>query len=618
MPDIRSRLATLWQDAAGVRGRVATSWQEAAGVKSRGSAYVRPPAPPGGTEITPGSLVPRTEILAKTSYDLPATWSLIDLRNDAVLQCTSFSLGIDDGSAMYSASFSGPYSLLEALDAGEQPANIQLRVGAQKYSLVVDGIDEPVAFASSNVTVTARSLCAAADAPFSLSTQWTIDAPTTAAQLANAAQTNTGLAIGWEIDDWLIPAGAWSGAGTPLDVIRQLAAAAEAVIEPMADQYGVIVRSRYATMPNQWHYTAPDVQVAWPAVESSSRAQADQPDYTAIYVAGQQQGLVAQIRLEGTSGADQAPMVTDALLTDLPVLLERGKAVLAASGQAHMVTRVLPVLMGAGDPGVFLRGQLVRWVDPKVTWVGAVRSVSVTGEFGKLRQTVTCERRMSFPAGTFVPVVPPSTRPPYLFDAPLTESAADAVDPPAPPTIQNLVSFSPSGALVVWGGASFSSSSIYYFSQAKLNATLNADRFSMLVKLAVDPAWFGPSGGGAHRVFGFSGGPIEVAFAFWASGTTLKVYPWAYNGNPIAGPGQAGTPEAVVLPESEYEIQWTGADTCTWSVDGVVLYEIAFPRISSGTFYLSNGLYRNGPTPLSIRFKDLRVYNGPLTGPLKA
>ena len=71
---------------------------------------------------------------------------------------------------------------------------------------------------------------------------------------------------------------------------------------------------------------------------------------------------VAAVRLAGTSGAEQAPMIVSELLTDLDGQVEMARTTLAQSATGETVTRTLQVLTGAGEPGMLQRGQLV--LDP--------------------------------------------------------------------------------------------------------------------------------------------------------------------------------------------------------------------------------------------------------------
>ena len=86
-------------------------------------------------------------------------------------------------------------------------------------------------------------------------------------------------------------------------------------------------------------------------------------------------------------------MITDPLITHATAARQRGLSVLGAAGHKYSVSLDLPVLTGAGQPGVLDVGQLVQ-VNAAVPWRARVRSVSVQAKQPTLRQSVTLERHM--------------------------------------------------------------------------------------------------------------------------------------------------------------------------------------------------------------------------------
>lgn len=402
MPEIQAAGGAVWGAAAAVQAVGGAAWADGTSLQSIGSPYTPPPPPGGATVVTPGSLAPLTEILPAATYTSDAAVVVRDLRvegAEGIITAISGSISIEDGSALWRLSCEVPRAAYDAMRAGEQPPLVGVHLAGRQWAFVVDEMSAPRAFASTNVSLRGVSLAALADAPYELSRQWTSDAPTAAAQIASLAQTFTGLDVSWQLPDWAVPTGAWSYTGTPWGVVLQVASAVQAVVQADEATMAVTVTSRYPVMPNQWASTPPDAQIPWQAVESENVTASDKPPYTGVYVTGPAE-TIAAVRLAGTSGAEQAPLMSGDLLTDLPGQVELGRTVLAQSGRAETVTRTLQVLTGAGEPGVIDRGKLVRWVDPEATWTGMVRALSIRWEFGQVRQTVACERRMSFPVGT--------------------------------------------------------------------------------------------------------------------------------------------------------------------------------------------------------------------------
>lgn len=62
---------------------------------------------------------------------------------------------------------------------------------------------------------------------------------------AHGQRRVTGWALDCQIVDWLVPAGAWSRQGTPIDAINDIATAAGGYVQPHATQPALRVLPRY-------------------------------------------------------------------------------------------------------------------------------------------------------------------------------------------------------------------------------------------------------------------------------------------------------------------------------------------------------------------------------------
>lgn len=414
MPDIQAGVTLAWGSAAPLAAGTSLAWGDAAPRQSLGAPYTRP-APGTGTPIIEGeNLAPTRDIGPASFYVAQAALAVQDLRTGLPLPVSAVQMQLPEGSDIWDLQATGPSALADALEAGEQPALLQVEVGASMWRFVVETIDRPQAFNSPSVTVRGLSLASLAGQPYQPQQDWITDAPTTAAQICAIANTFTNVAVQWLAPDWPVPAGAWSTSADPLGVVRQVAAAIRAEVEAHPSEYTLLVRPRYPVAPNLWATTPPDWQVAWEAVETARQERQDRPAYDGVLVAGQGTGGAALVRLAGTAGSVQAPMVTNALLTDPVAQAEAGAAILWGYAGRTRETRTLQVY-----DQVIQRGALVRFVDPTATWVGMVRGVSVQATLESARQTVTVERPTSFAAGSSAPPpLPPAPPPP---------------PPPAPP-----------------------------------------------------------------------------------------------------------------------------------------------------------------------------------------
>lgn len=422
MPDLEAAVGLRWGAASPREAAVSARWGGAPSIETAGSPFVPGAAPPGSTPTTSGGLSPALRIDARQHYAQAHALAVVDLRSGLPLAVESLSMALDDGSLLWTFQASGRGAALFAtLTTGQQPATVEVQVNGQAWQFVVESVSRPRSFGNDAVTIGGRSIAALAGAPYAAEQHWISDAPTTAAQFASSAQANTGVAVDWRLDDWLIPEGALSYFGTPLALIQYIAQAVAGVVTAARDSVSVKVEARYPLLPAQWLCVAPDVQVHWLAVESETYERDDQPEYDSVLLSGQQGGAVGYVLLDGAAGVAQAPLTTDPLLTDSPALSQRGQAIIGGSGGKARVTRTLPVLTGAGEPGVLDRGALVRWVDEDSVWAGIVRSVRVEASVGasgvRVRQAVSVDRHDArVVAGAPQPLVFSGPIPDQTFD----------------------------------------------------------------------------------------------------------------------------------------------------------------------------------------------------------
>lgn len=425
MPDVQGALVAPWGAAQPLASATVAPWGRAARVQAFGTAYTPPASPPEGESFTPNDLTAPLALGPADTYHQAHTLTVTDLRTGTALQVDSVRLALDDGAAFWTLTAEGPPALYAVLTGGEQPALLRVDLDGHVWAFVVETVTRPRRSTPARVGFGGRSVAAVADAPYQFALTYSADAPTTAAQLCAGALLAAGVALDWKLADWLIPAGAVSIQGTPMDVVRAVAGAVGAVVTAHPSDYRITVQSRYELLPNEWAYAPPDVQLHSSAVESETFDRADKPAYTGVFVAGQQGGALGYVRLEGTSGGDQAPMVTDPLLTDEVALTERARAVFGAGGQQARVSRVVPVCTGAGQPGVFERGQLVRCVDAaengaagQAIWHGMVRSVAVSAQMPVVQQTLGFERHTGH-------VVDPENAEPLVLEGPIPDQTAE-------------------------------------------------------------------------------------------------------------------------------------------------------------------------------------------------
>ena len=109
-------------------------------------------------------------------------------------------------------------------------------------------------------------------------------------------------------------------------------------------------------------------------VQRESLRWLEKPAYNRVFVSGQGAGVLGQVTRAGTAGDVLAPMVTDALITDIAAARQRAISIFGATGRSLDVSLSLPVLPATG---VIQPGTCVQYADGAATRKGLVRSVSV-------------------------------------------------------------------------------------------------------------------------------------------------------------------------------------------------------------------------------------------------
>ena len=305
----------------------------------------------------------------------------------------------DVGSYGWMLSATGPDSLYEQLKpVPGQPKQIRLTINGIAWVFAIDYPSKSHSFGKKLTQITGRSVTAALGPAFALEAARMNTVPYNAQQLAALALDNTGITLDWGIDDWLVPAGAWSHYGTPLSAVQAIAQAAGGYVQSHRNLPQLQVRHPYPLLPGgilggPWNWNgafAPDVMLAPDAIISRQDELRDSPMMNAIYVSGTSQGVLALVKREGTAGDLLGAQITDALITEAVAARQRGLSVLGAAGGRVMRRLELPVLTGASQPGVLSTDQLIE-VSDVVPWRGRVRAVSVTANSPSIRQNVLVE-----------------------------------------------------------------------------------------------------------------------------------------------------------------------------------------------------------------------------------
>jgi len=323
---------------------------------------------------------------------------LTRLPGGQVLPALRFGMAIDTESWTWTWQASMPATALGLVEpvAGE-PVELAASINGTTYRFIVERITRERSFAQGRISVSGRGRNALLAAPYA--DVFTFDNAgddLDASQLMDEALKINGVSIGWDVsfglDDWLVPAGAWSHQGTHISALQGIAAAAGGYLQPHNTNTTMIVLPRYPTAPWDWAAQTPDYELPAAVVTREAIEWVDKPDYNRVFVSGSRNGVLGQVTRAGSAGDREAPMIVDDLITHATAARQRGLVALADTGRQASVSLSLPVL---NETGLIVPGKLVRYLDGSATRLGLVRSASLDYDGVTLRQTVGVETHVA-------------------------------------------------------------------------------------------------------------------------------------------------------------------------------------------------------------------------------
>jgi hypothetical protein len=307
---------------------------------------------------------------------------------------TDLTLAADDDGYGWSLTANGPEHLMDQLaPVAGLPAQVQVVINGMAFVFAITSTARSRSFERKRVAVQGVSVTALLGAPFMPQQSWLSTAPATAQQLAVQALEFTGVGLDWQIADWLVPAGAWSYQGTPLQAVLRVAESVGAVVRSHPTVAQLIVAPRYPVLPWHWAGATPDVRMPAAVIATDELRPEPRANYNAIYVTGGSAGGVQGHVVRALSARDKlAPAVQDDLITHTDAARLRGQWALASSGNKLLHTISMPVLTGGTYPGIVRPGQLLEVLDTDGAWRGLVRGVNVSATLPRVRQQLTVER----------------------------------------------------------------------------------------------------------------------------------------------------------------------------------------------------------------------------------
>jgi len=341
--------------------------------------------PPGGNVVVP----------IRSVYVVLNNVTLRRVVGDIQLPALSLSLSIDVDSWTWGFNASLPASSLVDVMPEDGPVELEASINGTLYRLLAEKLSRERTFNQATIRVSGRGKSALLAGPYSPILTFANDEARTAQQLLDDVLTFNGVPIGWDIDwqidNWLVPSGAFNVRGTYIDGLTAVVGAAGAYLQPHPTAQTLRVLPRYLLAPWDWGLITPDFVLPSSLATQEGIEWVEKPEYNRVFVSGTSQGVLGQVTRTGTAGDLVAPMVTDALITQAAAARQRGLSVLADTGQQAQVRLRLPVLP---ETGVIEPGKFVRYEDGGDTWFGVVRSTSLDASLPELWQTIQLETHL--------------------------------------------------------------------------------------------------------------------------------------------------------------------------------------------------------------------------------
>ena len=314
--------------------------------------------------------------------------SLYRVSDGAEIPAFSLSISVSADSWVPGLQASLPAAALPLVRRNPDPVEVVAVVNGSPFHFFVKSIRRGRSFGKGDISISGDGIACELDSPMAAEQQYSWGAARTAQQLVSDALQFTGYSIDWQITDWLVPANVASVFGPPAAVAKMVAESVGGVLSGHRSSRILRVQPRYKFAPWEWLDATPDIQIPASVTEVENIDWVDGPDYNAVFVAGEQAGILGQIKRVGSAGDKAAQMVTHRLITHADAARQRGISILGQSGQKAMMQISLPILP---ETGVIDLGTLIEFSDGAETRRGIVRGNRIDYTAPKLRQLPTIE-----------------------------------------------------------------------------------------------------------------------------------------------------------------------------------------------------------------------------------
>jgi hypothetical protein len=384
----------IWDNIRARGGFIALPWGP---IGRRGNLYDVPwPVEPNPGE--PGSEPLTVPILPV--YVMIPTLSAVRLPERTPVRLLSASMSTDAAGWAWSFTASLPAEDLALVNpAGrETPAEIEINVCGYVWTFLVEKFADGRRFGLRSANISGRSRSAILAQPYAPTRSRVQNADRSIAQLADEELAGTAWLMDWQALGFLVPGGTWNYADlAPIDALVRLASTIGARIE--TDRSALELRAKPLYPVSPWEWTAETPYAILPAniVATADGNWDGGPNANGVYVYSESSSFGALVRITGTAGEIQLPMIVERLATSADPARERGRQVLAEAGRKKTETVRIPLFPSPAAPGLIPVGELLVITDTSGTWRGQCQGIRVDamreGSALSVRQTLQVERQ---------------------------------------------------------------------------------------------------------------------------------------------------------------------------------------------------------------------------------
>lgn len=344
-----------------------------------------PTEPGGGTGPAPGETI---TVPVQRVYIVLNEIQLLRVSNTTPISALTMNITFDCDSWLPQFTATIPESARDAIMPDPSPVEVEAIVNGVQFRFFVERIQRNRQFGQNTITIAGRGIACELDAPYAVASQWTNGTQMTAQQIINDTLTNTGYSQTWGITDWLVPANTFSQYGTPAQVAASVAEASGSVLQADWLLRDLRMMPRYPVKPWDWAGATPEYVIPGAVTQTESLEWIEKPSYNVVYVSGQQNGVLGQVKITGTAGDLAAPMFTHPLITHNDAARQKGISILGDTGRKTMLQLTMPVLPATGVIDVC---RLIEFNDGSTTRRGIVRANTISVNWPTVRQTLTVE-----------------------------------------------------------------------------------------------------------------------------------------------------------------------------------------------------------------------------------